>query len=186
MPYPAQINAEGIIETAIHMIEANGVDNLSLSKLAGELGVSAPSLYRYFNSKTALLQAINENTSARLIGSLEPALASGGTAHERIMQVARLYWDYAFAHPQTYGLLFTNTIDDLRPDEQAAEQGVLPYQALMAEISGKEQSLAAMRGFMALIHGFVTLVLAGQFRRGGDLDVAFEASVAAYLRGWER
>jgi hypothetical protein len=44
----------------------------------------------------------------------------------------------------------------------------------------------ALRGALALVHGYVMLELKNQFQHGGDLRLAFEASVRAYLRGWER
>ena len=64
-------------------------------------------------------------------------------------------------------------------------QMVLPIQAVMAEISGQERSLAALRGALALVHGFVMLELTNQLRRGGSLEEAFTESAAAYLRGWQ-
>jgi hypothetical protein len=54
----------------------------------------------------------------------------------------------------------------------------------MAEITGEAESLPALRGLLALMHGFVMLELAQQFRRGGDLDAAYDKAVRAYLNGW--
>ncbi|MCA9902121.1 MAG: helix-turn-helix transcriptional regulator, partial [Anaerolineales bacterium] len=59
MPYPSQVNRETIVAQAWQLIEAEGADNLSLSKLAEQLGIKAPSLYRHVGSKAGLLQAIN-------------------------------------------------------------------------------------------------------------------------------
>ena len=57
-------------------------------------------------------------------------------------------------------------------------------QEIMARISGAENSLAALRGSLALTHGFITLELNGQFRRGGDLSETFDQIIRAYLAGW--
>ena len=95
------------------------------------------------------------------------------------------YRHFALENPNSYVLAFTNVDDTLRPDENAMEQMVLPIQALMAAVSGQEASLSALRGAMALVHGFVMLELHGQLRRGGDLTEAFAAAVQAYLRGWQ-
>jgi hypothetical protein len=64
------------------------------------------------------------------------------------------------------------------------EEMAIPIQRVMAEISGEEGSLTALRGLWALIHGFLLLEISGQFRRGGDLTEAFMQSVEAYLDGW--
>ncbi len=186
MPYPSQITEEAVIETAREMIEAHGVDNLSLHKLAAALGVKAPSLYRYFRNKMAVLRAVNDATFRGLVAAIVAPLALDADAETKFVAIAHAFRDYAHAHPVTYGLAYTNTIDALRMDDDEQEEAVLPFQALMTEICGEADSLPALRGLWAMIHGFVALELAAQFRRGGDLDATFEQAVRAYLRGWQR
>lgn len=184
MPYPSQITRETIIQTARQMIEADGVDHLSLSQLATELGVKTPSLYRYIKNKNGLLQAVNEGTTVALYAALYPSIKQDMSPVDKLKSVAQSYRRFAKAHPRTYGLLFTNTIAELRPDPEANVQGVLPIQAVMAAITGDEASLPALRGLLALLHGFVMLEIAEQFQRGGDLDQAFKQAVEVYLQGW--
>ena len=184
MPYPSQVTSELILAQARAMVEAEGVDNLSLHQLAAALNVKAPSLYRYFANKTALLRALNDDTFRGIFRALQPAFDLPADAEAKLLAVAKAYRAYAHANPISYGLAYTNTIAELRPDEAEQEQSVLPFQAIIAEISGEEYSLPALRGYLALLHGFVTLELAQQFRRGGDLDDAFIQSAQAYLRGW--
>lgn len=184
-PFPAKINREAVVQAAVNLIEAEGVEQLSVNILAKCLGVKTPSLYRYVTNKSDLLRAVNEATFTALFTALEPALQTPGDAHTRAMAVAHAYRAFAHAHPVAYGLAYTNTIPEIRPNSSALEQAVLPYQALMAELSGEEGSLTALRGLLALIHGFVMLELAGQLRRGGNLGEAFTTSVEAYLNGWK-
>ena len=100
----------------------------------------------------------------------------------RFIAVAHALRRYAHANPQLYMLAFTTP--DERPDENLLVQMVLPFQAMIAAIAGQENSLAALRGALALIHGFVMLELNRQLQRGGDLDAAFEQSLIAFLAGW--
>ena len=64
-------------------------------------------------------------------------------------------------------------------------QRAISIQQIMMQISGEENSLTALRGVLALIHGFISLELNGQFRRGGDLSEAIDSIILAYLRGWQ-
>lgn len=185
MPYPSQISAEAILKQAITMIEADGVESLSMNKLAAALGVKASSLYRYFKNKAELLRAVNSDTVSHLFDALDKALDLNAEPKTQLLEGARYYRAFAFENAASYGLLFTNTIDDLRPDEDENLRRILPYQALISKICGDDHSLDATRGFLALMHGFVMLEISQQLRRGGDLDAAFEASVAAYIAGWE-
>jgi AcrR family transcriptional regulator len=186
MPYPSQVTQETIVARARVLIEQEGFDQLSLARLAESLGIKAPSLYRYFASKNALLRAVNNATGAQLISSVREAVsATKGSPEAQIMAMSKAYRAFAHANPIVYGLLYSAISPDAQSDPQEAEQQVLPLQALMAQVSGQDHSLPALRGALALIHGFVMLELTGNFRRGGVLDTAFEESVLAYIRGWK-
>ncbi|MEZ4594642.1 MAG: TetR/AcrR family transcriptional regulator [Chloroflexota bacterium] len=185
MPYPSQVSRETIVTQAWQLIEAEGAENLSLGKLAEALGIKAPSLYRHVGSKAGLLQAVNLHTSQQLVAALNEAAARPtGTPKEQTAAILHAYRHFALAHPHTYVLAFTNTEEAQRPDEDVLEQLALPLQQVMSAVSGPEDSLAALRGAMALVHGFVMLELHGQLRRGGDLGADFETAVHAYLNGW--
>ena len=53
------------------MIVDRGIDDFSLRRLAARLGVTAPSLYRFFDSKDAIVAAIAETAFAELIDAIE-------------------------------------------------------------------------------------------------------------------
>ncbi len=184
MPYPAQINPDRILEKTRDIVEAKGADQLSLNELAGALGVKAPSLYRYFSSKTDLLRALNLQTIQQLTASMREATSKDGDARMQLLSLARAWRAFSRAYPMSYALAFTQANPELRPDDQLLEAMAIPIQQVMADISGEEQSLSALRGLWALLHGFLLLELSGQFRRGGSLEAAFIQSVEAYLNGW--
>lgn len=184
MPYPAQVTHESIVETAWELVEAEGLDQLSLGRLAAALGIKAPSLYKHIASKAALLKAVNELTEARLFEALAPVLEQMDDPRQRLLNLARAYRAFALDHPVTYVLAYTTSDPDSRPDPARQEAAALPLQAVVAEITGEADSLAALRGLWALIHGFVLLEIHTQFRRGGELSAAYEQALAAYLDGW--
>jgi AcrR family transcriptional regulator len=184
MPYPAQTNPEQIIETAAQLIEAEGVEQLSLTRLAAILGIKPPSLYRHIANKNALIQAVVGRTYQHLFAAYQTTQAqTAGDPTSQLRAILHAHRAFAHTHPQTYILAFTTTLPQQQAD--ALEQGALPIQALMSELSGPADSLPALRGALALAHGFVMLELKGQFRRGGDLTAAYEAAVTAYLNGWQ-
>jgi AcrR family transcriptional regulator len=186
MPYPAQTDRKSIIKMARDTIEQEGIEELSLARLASKLGIKPPSLYRHIPNKAALLQAVIAFTFQQLFQAYEISIqASGGDEKEQLKVILRTHRSFAHAHPETYVLAFTTTLREERADEQMLERLVLPIQALMATIAGPEKSLSALRGALSLVHGFVMLELKDQFKRGGNLTEAFEASVEAYLSGWE-
>ncbi len=166
------------------MIAADGADAFSFNKLAASLGVKTPSLYRHVGGKGKLLQAVNVNTLGRLFTMMEEMQAeASGSPQEKLSALLTAYRTFAHTNPRLYLLIYHEN-DAYRPDENILTQLVLPIQTSMAEISGEERALAALRGAMALVHGFVMLEINNQLRRDGSLDEAFQLSIEAFLRGW--
>ncbi len=184
MPYPSQLDHAQLVQTAQMLIEREGVETFSLGAVARELGVKTPSLYRYVDNKVDLLRQVNLTFLEGLFAVMESAAQETPSPEAQMMAVMHAYRRYAHDHPRLYLMSFAYRVDALRPDEDLLVRMVLPLQAAMAEISGAAQSLAALRGALALLHGFVMLELTDQLRRGGDLDAAFDQSARAYLAGW--
>jgi len=185
-PYPAQTDRDSIVKCASVILESDGVENLSLTKVAAEVGIRAPSLYRYVASKTDLLKAVIERTFRNQFEAYESALmGTGADPEEQLLALFHAHRELAHANPNAYILAYTTTAPELRSDPAELEKQAVIVQQIMAEITGQEQSLSALRGALALVHGFVMLELKEQLQRGGDLTMAFDASVRAYLRGWK-
>lgn len=184
MPYPSQLTYDSILDTACALIEQDGAEALSLHKLAAALGVKAPSLYRYFAGKPALLAAINTRTVEAFTATLQHAAAGDGDPAQRLMAMANAFRAYAHAHPTLYLLMYGSNDPDIRPDDALLPPLALPIQAVFAQIAGETQGLHAMAGGWALLHGFVMLEINAQFRRLDDADRAFEVAMRIYLAGW--
>lgn len=59
-PRPAKLTAVLITRTAVDLADRDGLDGLTMRRLAGELGVATAALYRYFPDREALLAAMTE------------------------------------------------------------------------------------------------------------------------------
>jgi AcrR family transcriptional regulator len=186
MPYPAQFRREDAITIARDLIEADGVDGVSLARLAAALGIKAPSLYKHFADKDALLREINTLTWRGLTTAMGAACDGADSPPACLSAMASAYRAYALAHPTIYALAFDSNAPATTPDPSTLEALALPLQGVVAEMVGEDESLAALRGFWALVHGFVVLEIGGKFQRGGSLEAAYHAAVAAYLSGLRR
>ena len=187
MPYPSQINAEVILQTACDIISQAGVENLSMNKLAQAMNVKAPSLYRYYNSKSELLRAINQDTITRLVSAVQPTPSTPGktTPIDQSLQIAQLYREFAHENAAVYGMLFTNTIENLQPEKNVNALLLPTHQNLMAALYGEQNAIKALRGFLALIHGYAMLNIAQHGQQKKDWSSDYETSVRAYLEGWQ-
>ncbi|WP_431950005.1 TetR/AcrR family transcriptional regulator [Nocardia lijiangensis] len=59
-PRPARLTAVGIARTAVELTDREGIDGLTMRRLASELGVATAALYRHFPDREALLGAMTE------------------------------------------------------------------------------------------------------------------------------
>ena len=58
------LSREGIARTALELVDAHGVEALSMRRLATELGVGTMTLYGYFRSKDELVAAVVDAATA--------------------------------------------------------------------------------------------------------------------------
>ncbi|GAB2916849.1 TetR/AcrR family transcriptional regulator [Rhodococcus aerolatus] len=58
------IDGDVILSAALRLVDAEGLDALSMRRLAGELGVAAPSLYHHVAGKAELLDALVDRVGA--------------------------------------------------------------------------------------------------------------------------
>ncbi|MEV6430185.1 TetR family transcriptional regulator [Nocardia sp. NPDC051463] len=53
---PAHLTTVGIVRAAVEVADNNGIDGLSMSRLAGELGIATACLYRHPTARRCLLR----------------------------------------------------------------------------------------------------------------------------------
>jgi AcrR family transcriptional regulator len=182
MSYPAQVTREKILAQAILLIEKKGA--LSLQDLARKLGIRAPSLYRYFDSRERLMAAVGLAGFRKLadfIGSTtrrDPSLRAAAWAIRR----------FARKHPGLYRTM--NESDTRHEDPDEARE--VTHEVLAAAfgervpddtISSLGVALTSIRAF---VHGFAMLEITGQFQNEHHLDRSFEAGLDSLLVDFEK
>ena len=98
---------EKILTCACDLYLEDGLDGFSMRKLARAVGVTAPALYRHFESKEAVLLHVVAEAYERLAHYLYRAL-EGRTPEERFRMAGQGYLDFALEQPRLYEVLFAN------------------------------------------------------------------------------
>ena len=93
-----------ILNAACELLVTRGLDGLSMRKLATQLGVTAPALYRHYESKEAVLVDVVGEAFKVFAQYLYRAL-DGRTPVERFRLTGRSYMAFALEHPRYYSLL---------------------------------------------------------------------------------
>jgi AcrR family transcriptional regulator len=158
------------------LLEAGGLDAVTMQAVAGRVGVRAPSLYKRVPNRAALIGAIGAAALADLGRQLEPAGRDPDPA-SGLRTIATSFRAFAHENPRAYELLFTNLPPGSRLPADRFALASAPLLAVASRLAGPDQALEAARLVTAFAHGFVSMELGGAFRLGGDVDQAYRYGV---------
>src|SRR5260370_7698464 len=166
MVYTKKIDQETLVAIARDLLEREGMEAISMRRLAQQLDVQASSLYYHFDDKSALMRAVAEQGLRGLATALQRARDEAGSdPGQQIFSLGLAYRTWALSHPRLYRVLFAGSPMDEHPS--AVERAVPePMLAAAAQLVGEEHAVAATQAAWALVHGFVMLELAGPMRPG--------------------
>ena len=181
---PAKTSDEAIVAAAREIVAESGATELSMQAVAEAVRVRAPSLYKRFPSRDALLDAVALGVLAELGAKMERA-GRGRVGVGALEAMARGYRDFAKRSPHLYRLLFTTRVESADLDRARAAAVRPVIEALANVVADPADRLPAARMLTAFLHGFVTMEIDGAFHLHGDVPRAFEFAIAKILAGLE-
>ncbi len=102
-----------ILQAARDLCAANGLASLSLRELAQQIGLKAPSLYSYFESKNAIYDALFAQGSQQLLDGRPQQIPDD--LLDGIRAIMGYFVEFCVADPVRYQLLFQRTIPGFDP-----------------------------------------------------------------------
>jgi AcrR family transcriptional regulator len=163
--------ARQIIDTARTLLEAEGSDGLTMRRLANELGIRAPSLYKHVDGRPGLELALVEIGLDGTGLALHAAVA--GSNGDPVGDLLGAYRAMGRANPELYRLITSSSFP---------RAGLLPGLEAWA---GEPFFLAVGEPYLAqalwsFAHGTLILELDGRFLDGSDLDRTWRAGTEAF------
>ncbi len=196
---------EALLQAAQSQIETEGAQALNLSKLARQVGVSQPAVYRHFSSKQALVFSLVEDGFRLLIQCLENATDAIAVATESadvesspdvllhgIEGITHAYVVFALEHRELARLMFSLKERATEPTlYQISKQAAAPLfqlanagqQRYGLKVESPEQ---AVRLMWATMHGLAVLLMDEQLpyvtQTPGQIEV-HTVAIATLLYG---
>jgi len=178
----AGLTPEAVIDAAARLADAEGLEAVTLARLAETLGVRPPSLYKHVNG----LDSVRRALALRGLNEANRRLqwATIGKARDvALFALAHAYWQFARERP---GLYAASLRAPVAGETDVAAAGEAMLGTVLAVLAGYgvsgDDALHATRGLRAIIHGFVSLDAAGGFRLRLDLDESFDRLLGAFAR----
>jgi AcrR family transcriptional regulator len=161
-----------IIAVARRILELEGREAVTMRRLADEIGIRAPSLYKHVADKATVEVALIEEALHEMGRALHDAVTRPGR-RGAVASLLAAYRETAAANPNMYRLATSGplTRDALAPglEEWAGEPFLLA--------TGDPTKAQALWSFA---HGMVILEIDGRYPDGSDLDATWRAGVRAF------
>lgn len=193
-PYHHGNLKEALLQTALEIIDAQGLDAITLRDLTQRLGTSRTAVYRHFASKEALILGVIEKGYEQLDSLFTPIFQDRiHTVAERFERMGRAYLDFAIEHPNLYRLLFgekfrqeREEICDYKNEHQAAGLYALVGLLVEAQEEGtiaRENPIVQAATVWASIHGLASLLIDGHLLMSDNLEAIYRYSQEVLLKG---
>jgi len=186
-----QKNKETILDAATQLLNQKGIENLSVREIAKAADYSPAALYKYFDSKEAIIRAVIARENLKLVEKLAQVDRTL-SPQERLVELSMQYIDYSLENPQFIALINSLT-SARRSRKDPVPQGspyIVFFEAVKTWAESDQVRISNDYGFeeityalWSLIHGMATLRF-GQLR---DFEADFAStnrrSIELFLRG---
>ncbi len=171
------LDVQAVVGAAAELADGEGLEALTLARLALRLGIRAPSLYAHVASLEDLRLRLGARAAAELGAALQEA-AAGRAQRDALEAVADAYRAYASAHPGSYQAL------------QLAGQtpeGAHVVDVVLSVLRGyqleEDDAIHAARIVRCALHGFCGLEAGGGFQIPLALDDTFTRMITLLDQG---
>ncbi|WP_266170505.1 TetR/AcrR family transcriptional regulator [Dyella subtropica] len=189
-PYHHGNLQQTLIETAVQLIEAGGLENITVREVARAAGVSPAAPFRHFANRTALLTAVAEEAMTRLTAEVERGLAqeAGSNPLLQFRAIGHAFLRWAIANPTHFQVISNRAVIDFetsslrsRNDAIRARVTALLEQAQAQGLLRPGDVMRYQIGSRALVYGLARMYVDGQFPSWElDEEAALENSLAVF------
>jgi len=164
---------EKILESALDIIVAKGLDGLTMRSIAKETGMTAPNLYNYFSNKDEIYIHIVIRGFEMLYADLKAACDFRESETARLRAMIDTYMAFGINKPRYYDIMFTRPTPKYNdyvgtPLEKISE---IEYKIsmdiaalalktaadVMGPTAGEEMLTQRLVQIWSLLHGMITL-----------------------------
>lgn len=180
------LDTDAVIAAAAEIADSEGVEEVTLAKVAAKLGVRSPSLYNHVNGLPELKRKLALHglrlLKERMNGSIETF-----TGEAALRAFAQNYMFFARQHPGLYELTLKAPSGDDREQQELGNELVrimlLPLRTFGIT---EEEAIHVLRGLRSLLHGFASIEREGGFGIPLTVDDSIHYMMNLMISGMRR
>ena len=171
------LTTESIVTTAGDFVDEFGPEAMTLTKIADELGVTQPALYRHVDGLADVWRELGLATRATLADNLAEA-GVGRTGPDAVSAVASAWRDFGLANPGRYRAADRHAVAGDPALEAAAHRTIAVLErALQGFDLDDDQLRFAADTLRSSLHGFVSYELGNGHPDQDRVDASFDRLV---------
>lgn len=179
----AGLDIRQIVEKSAEIANTEGIDSITLKRIAAEMGVKTPSLYNYIQNLEDLRRQIMLYGWKQLEENLLFAVV-GFSGYDAIRVMCNTFYSYATENPGVFNaMLWYNKFQDEQTRDATARLFAIVFQIMRPLNLSDVQINHLIRTFRALLEGFALLVNNNAFGNPISIRESFDLSVEVLLRG---
>lgn len=183
--------ALALLDAAEHLVAAEGLEALSVRRVAGEVGTTTRAVYSLFGSKDGLVVALGVRAFDLLRAGIEAFPSTGDPAADLVEAGVGVFRRFACQHPALYRLAVqrvavpSELAEGFRGAANHALEGLRSRVARLADAGqlGERTLSDALCEFHALCEGLAALELRCTFPEGTEERIWRDA-LGALVAGW--
>lgn len=187
---------DALLESAERLIGTNGIQGLSMRRLADDVGVSRSAPYHHFSDKQALLSALAQRGFEHQEKAIGSALESADSPREELRRLLQTYLHFALTQPQTYELMYGAALwKSGQPSEALREVAHASFRSYRDRVATwqaqgllppEPSALRLAQISWSSLHGLTRLILDGIYAEQQQLDELLTTLEQLLVSGFER
>jgi AcrR family transcriptional regulator len=160
-----------LIDAGVQILSEEGVEGLSLRKVAQHAGVSHNAPYSHFLDKQSLIAAISTEGFKQLYNELDTTISAyPDDPRRQLQECAYTYIQFALDHPDTFKIMFSGVIEKERDYPAFVEISHKTFDRVVDVVQSCQEAgilPSAPADVLAvavwgMVHGIISLRLEGQ------------------------
>lgn len=177
----SRLDTETVLRAAEDLIDTDGLDAVTMTRLATSLQTKASSLYNHVSSLDHLRAEIQVRTM-RLLSEHISHAAMGQAGEAGLIHLASAFLDFVSTHPHRYAAM-TRPITDHAAFLEASRGAAEALAAMISSMGIDDPTGEASIAFFASLHGYATLESGGFLAPTAGYDYDFGAARTRVVRG---
>lgn len=182
-----------ILEITRHMLFSDGYSSISMRKIAKAVGVSATSIYLYFENKDHLVHTLIEESVEDLSVAIEEGAAQQDDTIARFEAIIHSYVEFALQNSEKYQVIYMVQSERMAryPKEKFRKArrgytllGSVLEKGVQEGLMDLDEPMIAAYSIWAQLHGVISVVLNQRLDSRIDREKFIEESIDYIIQGF--